>query len=96
MRRENTRSIAEVLKEYVEAFKLKGKLSEVKLINAWPEIVGEKIAARTLEIKIFNKKLYVKIQSSIIRQELFMIRTELVKRLNEKAGEKVIDDLAFF
>ncbi len=96
MRRSNTRSISEVLKEYVEAFKLQGKLGEVKIINSWPEVVGERIANRTKEIKIFNRKLYVKIQSSIIRQELFMIRTELVKRLNEKAGENIIDDLAFF
>lgn len=96
MRRANTRTISEVLKEYVEAFKLQGKLGEVKIINGWPDVVGERIAARTKEIKIFNRKLYVKIQSSIIRQELFMIRTELVKRLNEKAGDNVIDDLAFF
>jgi len=96
MRRNNTRSISEVISEYVEAFRLKGKLSEVKLINSWSEIIGEKIAKRTLELKIQNRKLFVKIQSSIIRQELMMIRTELVKRLNAKAGESVIDEMILY
>lgn len=96
MRRNNTRSISEVINEYVEAYKLKGKLSEVTLIKSWPEVVGEKIAAKTIELRIQHRKLFVKIHSSILRQELMMIRTELVKRLNEKAGESVIDEMVLF
>lgn len=96
MRRNNTRSISEVISEYVEAYKLKGKLSEITLIKSWPEVVGEKIAAKTLELKIQHRKLFVKIHSSILRQELIMIRTELVKRLNDKAGESVIDEMVLF
>ncbi len=96
MRRNNTRSISEVISEYVEAYKLKGKLSEITLIKSWPDVVGEKIAAKTLELKIQHRKLFVKIHSSILRQELMMIRTELVKRLNDKAGESVIDEMVLF
>ncbi|MBI5540499.1 MAG: DUF721 domain-containing protein [Bacteroidia bacterium] len=96
MRRNNTRSISEVISEYVEAYKLKGKISEITLIKSWPEIVGEKIAAKTIELRIQHRKLFVKIHSSILRQELMMIRTELVKRLNEKAGESVIDEMVLF
>lgn len=96
MRRNNTRPIGEVLSEYIEAFKLKGKLSEVALLKAWPEIVGENITRHTKDIKIQNKTLYVKIQSSIIRQEIMMIRNELVKRLNEKAGETVINEMVLY
>ena len=96
MRRSNTRSISEVISEYVEAYKLKGKLCEVTLIKAWPDVVGDKIASKTLDLKIQNRKLFVKIHSSILRQELMMIRTELVKRLNEKAGESVIDEMVLF
>ena len=96
MRRNNTRSISEVISEYVEAYKLKGKLSEITLIKSWPEVVGDKIAAKTLDLKIQHRKLFVKIHSSILRQELMMIRTELVKRLNDKAGESVIDEMVLF
>jgi hypothetical protein len=96
MRRSNIRSISEVISEYVEAYKLKGKLSEITLIKSWPEVVGDKIAAKTLELKIQHRKLFVKIHSSILRQELMMIRTELVKRLNDKAGESVIDEMVLF
>ena len=96
MRRNNTRPIGEVLSEYVEAFKLKGKLSEIALLKAWPDVVGENISRHTKDLKIQNKILYVKIQSSIIRQELMMIRNELVKRLNEKAGEIVVNEMVLY
>ena len=93
MRRENTRPIGEVLSEYIEAFRLKGKLAEVTLLNSWADIVGDNIASKTKDLNISNRVLYVKIQSSILRQELMMIRSEIVKRLNEKAGSEVIREI---
>lgn len=96
MRRSNTRPIDEVLSEYVEAFRLKGKLSEVTILNSWAEVVGGNIASRTKDLKISNQTLYVKIESSILKQELMMIRSEIVKRLNEKAGSEVIKEMILF
>ena len=96
MRRENTRPIGEVLSEYIDAFRLKGKLAEVTILNSWEEVVGQNIASKTKDLRISNRILYVKIQSSILRQELMMIRSEIVKRLNEKAGSDVIQEIVLF
>ncbi len=96
MRRSNTRPIGEVLSEYIDAFRLKGKLAEVALLHSWEEVVGGNIASRTKDLKISNQVLYVKIESSILRQELMMIRSEVVKRLNEKAGSEVIKEIVLF
>lgn len=96
MRRQNERPIGEVLSEYIDAFRLKGKLAEVSVLNSWADVVGNNIASKTKDLRISNKVLYVKIQSSILRQELMMIRTEIVKRLNEKAGAEVINEMVLF
>lgn len=93
MRKKNTQKIDEVVKEYLKAFKIDDKLKEVKLIKSWEEVVGKTIARSTSNIYIKNRKLFVKLNSSVIRNELFMLREGLKKALNDKAGEEIIDEI---
>ncbi|MCK5170332.1 MAG: DUF721 domain-containing protein [Bacteroidales bacterium] len=93
MRKKNTQKIDEVVKEYLKAFKIDDKLKEVKVIKSWEEVVGKTIARSTNNIYIKNRKLFVKLNSSVIRNELFMLRDGLKKALNDKAGEEIIDEI---
>ncbi len=93
MRKKNTQKIDEVVKEYLKAFKIDDKLKEVKLIKSWEEVVGKTIARSTNNIYIKNRKLFIKLNSSVIRNELFMLREGLKKALNDKAGEEIIDEI---
>ncbi|PLX15092.1 MAG: DUF721 domain-containing protein [Marinilabiliales bacterium] len=93
MRKKNTQKIEDVIKEYLKALKIDDKLKEVKLIKSWDDIVGKTIAKSTSNIYIHNRKLFVKLNSSVIRNELFMLRDGLKKALNDKAGEDIIDDI---
>ncbi|MCD4832398.1 MAG: DUF721 domain-containing protein [Bacteroidales bacterium] len=93
MRKKNTQKIDEVVKEYLKAFKIDDKLKEVRLIKSWEEVVGKTIARSTSNIYIKNRKLFVKLNSSVIRNELFMLREGLKKALNDKAGEEIIDEI---
>ena len=67
---------------------------EARLIAAWPEVLGP-LAKPTDELYIKNKVLFVRLSSSVIRNELSMMRSTLVRRLNEKTGEEVITDIIF-
>ena len=93
MRKKNTQKIDDVIQEYLKALKIDDKLKEVKLIKSWDEVVGKTIARSTNEIFIKNRKLFVKLNSSVIRNELFMLREGLKKALNDKVGEEVIDEI---
>ena len=93
MRKKNTQKIDEVIKEYLKAFKIDDKLKEVELIKSWESVVGKTISRSTDNIYIKNRILFVKLRSSVIRNELFMIRDGLKKTLNEKVGQSVIDDI---
>ena len=93
MRKKNTQKIDDVVKEYLKALKIDDKLKEVKLIKSWDNVVGKTIARSTNDIYIKDRKLYVKLHSSIIRNELFMLRDGLKKALNERAGEELIDEI---
>jgi len=93
MRKNNTQKIEDVVNEYLKALNIDGKLKEVRLIRSWDEVVGKTIARSTREIFIKDRKLYIKLNSSIIRNELFMLRDGLKKALNERAGEIIIDEI---
>ncbi len=93
MRKNNTQKIEDVVNEYLKALNIDGKLKEVRLIRSWDEVVGKTIARSTHEIYIKDRKLFVKLNSSIIRNELFMLRDGLKKALNDRAGEIIIDEI---
>jgi len=95
MRRSKTISLAEALKDYVREMNLEGKLREVGLINSWEDIVGKAISSRTSKIYIKDHILYVHLNSSVVRNELLMLRQALKEKLNENAGSEVIKDIVF-
>ncbi len=93
MRRSKTISLAEALKDYVKEMKLEGKLNEVGLISSWEEVVGRAISSRTSKVYIKDQVLYVHLSSSVVRNELLMLRQALKEKLNERAGSEVIKDI---
>ena len=93
MRRSRTISLAEALKDYIREMNLEGKLNETGLINSWEEVVGKAISSRTSKVYIKDKVLYVHLNSSVVRNELLMLRQALKEKLNQKAGAEVIKDI---
>lgn len=93
MRHSKTITLAEALKDYIKEMHLEGKLNEVSVINSWEETVGKAIASRTTKIYIKDKVLYVYLNSSVVRNELLMLRQALRDKLNERAGAEVIREI---
>ncbi len=93
MRRSKTVSLAEAMQDYIREMNLGQKLTEINLINSWEEIVGKAISSRTSRVYIKDQILYINLKSSVVRNELLMLREELKARLNEKAGREVIKEI---
>jgi len=81
------------MKDYIKEMHLEGKLNEVSVINSWEETVGKAIASRTTKIYIKDQVLYVFLNSSVVRNELLMLRQALREKLNERAGAEVVKDI---
>jgi predicted nucleic acid-binding Zn ribbon protein len=86
-------SLKEVIEELLKVYRLDSKLEEVNLVNSWENVVGKMIANHTENIKVINRVLYVKVDSSALRHELHMERSKILKKLNKKVGKKVIDEI---
>jgi predicted nucleic acid-binding Zn ribbon protein len=93
MRRSKTVTLAEALKDYIKEMNLEGKLLEVNIINSWEEVVGKAIASRTSNVRIKDNILYVKLTSSVARNELLMLKEALREKLNQRAGRELIKEI---
>lgn len=91
--RKNLHSLDKILSDFIDENKLRPKLAEIDIVKTWEEIVGKNLASRTKKLFINNRKLFVSLTTSIARQELMIIREELVKRVNQKAGLSIIDEI---
>lgn len=95
MRRCEAINISDLLSEFKKQPNFNQKLLESQIIASWGETLGTAIANSTSNLSISNRTLFVRIDSAIIRNELFMIRSQIANALNKKVGVKVIDDIIF-
>ncbi len=74
---------------------LETKIKEMRLVNAWPEIVGVTVSKVTKDVSLRGGVLFVSISSSVVKNELFMLREGLQKALNDRAGEQLVKKIVF-
>jgi len=86
-------TIKEAVEKMLEVYKLRRKYNETALIAAWPELMGQAIANRTKQLYIRDRKLFVKVESSVIKNELVLMRSQIIGRMNERAGQVVVEEL---
>ena len=81
------------MQDYIREMNIGDKLREVSVIESWESIVGKAIAARTSKVYIREGILYVHLKSSIVRNELSMLREALREKLNSQAGTDLIKEI---
>ena len=96
MFRQKVKSIAELLPEFLRNQGLETPLQQRRLIDSWETVVGAPIAAYCGEKFIKNQTLFVKITNPALRQDLSMMRSKLVQRLNAEVGAMVITDVRIY
>ncbi len=95
MRRQQAELLGAVLNQFLREEGLETPYNEWRLVEAWPEVMGQAIARYTLSTEIRNRTLFVRLSSSVVRQELMAGRKTLVQRLNNYVGAQVIDNIVF-
>ena len=93
MKRTRTQLIGDVLVEFFSRPYIAAKVAEGKLPEFWRMVVGEHFAEQTADLQLINHILYVKIISSVARQELFYKRDHIMIRINELAGTQLINSI---
>jgi hypothetical protein len=84
-------SIQELMKNVIEENKLKKGLNQVSIADAWKNLMGNGVANYTEKVTLQNNTLIVKLNSSVLREELGHGKEKIIKMLNEEMGQKVIE-----
>jgi predicted nucleic acid-binding Zn ribbon protein len=95
MRKTNDKSLKEAIEQMLNVYKIKRKYDETHVIAAWPDLVGKSVANRTKELFISDKKLFLRIESSVIKNELVMIRSQIIAKINEEAKTNLVEEIVF-
>ncbi|WP_293788238.1 DUF721 domain-containing protein [uncultured Pedobacter sp.] len=95
MRKPNDVTLKDAISKMLDVYRLRRKFDETSILSIWPEIMGTAIANRTKQIYIHDRRLFLRIESSVIKNELIMVRQGIIQKLNEHAGSEVITEMVF-
>lgn len=96
MFRRHPTAISELLQQYLRNEGLETPILERRLLNAWEQVAGRVVARYTQEKYIRSQILYVKISNPALRQDLSMMRKQLVMKLNAVVESQIITDIRFY
>ena len=94
-RTSNEAPLKDVIDRWLKAYRLDGKMKEMDIIDARPEMMGTAVANRTRQLTIKNQTLYLKMDSAVMRDELSHGKQVIIERINQKAGFEMINDVWF-
>ncbi len=85
----------DLVNSLLEKHRVCGGLRESRAVQAWPELVGERVAARSWPAAIKNRVLLVVVADSSWQYQLAYLKTEIVAKVNALAGPDLITDVRF-
>ena len=95
MRKANDKSMKEAIEQMLNVYKIKRKFDETSIVAAWPELMGKMVANRTKQIYINDKKLFLRMESSVIKNEIQNMHLQILEKINEKAGNVIVETIVF-
>ena len=87
------KKIKSILNNIIDNSSLKVGLNNVKIQSVWKKMMGSNINSYTSDISLKKRTLYVKLSSSVLREELSYGKEKIIKILNEEFGEIIIDTI---
>tara|TARA_B100000586_G_scaffold12548_1_gene8625 strand:+ start:2663 stop:2947 length:285 start_codon:yes stop_codon:yes gene_type:complete len=87
---ENNLKIDSLIKFFIKENNLENGLENVKIKDLWHELMKNGVANYTTDINLKNGTLYIKLKSSVLREELSYGKEKIVKLLNEKLKKDLI------
>lgn len=92
-RKSDASPLKEAIEEMLNTFDLKRKYTETQIVHSWDKLMGPTIANRTEKIFISKKKLYIKLTSAPLKQELSMSKNKIIEIFEKEFGKGVIEEI---
>ena len=90
---QGARNADKVVKSFIKQNNLESGIDAAKIDKIWEKLMGKNIKSYTNSLELSNRKLYVKLNSSVLREELNYGKEEIVKMLNEELKKECIEEI---
>lgn len=85
--------LSDALKMFIEKHKLQQGIDQVRVRDAWINVMGNGVNSYTRNVRLQKDVLMVSLSSSVLREELSYGKAKIVSMINEELGEDVIKDV---
>ena len=92
----NQYSLKEALSSMIGELHIEDKLLEVQIRDLWRELLGDAVASNTLKMSLNEGVLWVKVNSSALKQELNYTKLDLIQLINSKLGLSLLVDMIIY
>ena len=89
------RTLRSFLDQLIREMGYQHKLEEQKVLDVWPDLVGETIAQVTQAQRVEAGVLYVKVENAVWRNELALQKEKILGMVRERTGTKRVKDIRF-
>jgi hypothetical protein len=93
MKRRNDITMKEAINEMLNTFHLKERLNEKKLTEHWEKLFGKTINKYTTKITVREGKLYLKVESASLRQELLFNKEKMIATINAEIAAGFVKEI---
>ncbi len=85
--------IGDALKGFLKKSPIRNGIRAVQIEEIWEQLMGKTIARYTDKIQIINQKLFIRTSVGPLKNELMYQREQIIQRVNEAFGEKIISEV---
>lgn len=95
LRTAETSTVKSAVQDLLNRYKINDKFTATQIISSWGRIMGEPIAKRTDKVYIKDKKLFVKLNSAPLKNELSLSRQKVKALFLREFGEDALEEVIF-
>ena len=89
-RNRDEQSLGDALKSFFKGSRLEKGMDNMAVRDAWNNMMGNAIAGYTKDIRLQNGTLYVRLTSSVLREELSYGKQKIADMLNRELGQDLV------
>jgi len=92
-KRGEIKNISKVLKDVISQKHFRVGIDNLRVQEAWVKAMGENIQKYVYTVKYKKGILYIKLKSSVLKEELIFEKNKVIKLINEELGKEYVKEL---
>src|SRR5215213_3489846 len=89
----NEITLKEAIESMLKEYGLEERINQAHIAASWEKLMGQTINIRTQEVKLKNRKLYIRVNSSVLKEELHYARGKILQIINAEFKKPVADEV---